>query len=198
MVTLSVPLLVLGSLLATALLTVVFGRWTRATSVAGAAAALVVVGVLLLAGSDLARLGGPEMRIASWTLVMSPATRNILLFMSGGMVALFSLSVIRPEDSALVPGALAATALAGAALMVNLPVYGIFLVLAAMAALLPMMVAGRPVTVSTVWRAVLLFTLTVPLLVTADTLLASGEGVSSVAGYAVLLTNLLLLAGFPF
>lgn len=180
-----------------ALLAVVFGRWPRAVSVAGAVVALGAFGVLL-AGSDLARFGGPEMRVATWTLVMTPTVRSLLLFMCGGMVVLFSLAALWPEDSALVPGALAATALSGAALMIDPPIFGVFLILAATAAVLPMLVAGRPAAVSAVWQMFLLFTLAVPLLLTADALLASGQGVSVTAGYAVVLANLILLAGFPF
>ena len=176
-VTLSVPLLVLSLLLMAALLAVVFGRWQRAVSVAGAVVALGTFVVLLLAGPETARFGGPEMRVATWTLMMTPAVRSLLLLMCGGMVVL-SPSAVWPEDSALVPGALAATALSGAALMIDPPILGVFLILAATAALLPMLVAGRPAAVSAVWQMFLLFALAVPLLLTADALLASGRGVS--------------------
>lgn len=183
--------------LAASLLVLLARRWPR---MAGAIGIFTALGVALLA--LWAARGGDSVAetwlVAGRSFELSQRVALFLVLLSLGLSVLFALQWGARRPQSVIAGGLAALAFLAAALMVEPFAFGAVFLLAATASVLPALYGGRYLAAGPSWRVFLAVALAVPLLVTANWLLDSGQSQGETVTGVLLLAALLLLGGFPF
>ena len=198
-------LLIVGPLLAS-LLALLLGRWPRARTVVGVAAAFILAGWIASLSLDKGPSGaGWLFHGDTWLLLGRPFTitsqlQHLFVFLWIGLGILFLLALFSPQDPAFIPAALAAFSPLAAALLVQLLSFGSVFLIMAVALLAMTYKPQRAEKTYGALRYLLFFVLTLPLLLFVGWLFASQQATffAPLVIRVTVLAIALLLAGFPF